>query len=101
MHAADRLRQRGVQPFHQRPGREDEVDAGRFEIGRQIGMEQPCGLAELAHVAEHGDAAAAGTWPGLGQHLEGGAHGGRAGVVAVVDHHDARDAAIFTRWPRP
>ncbi len=51
------------------------------------------GVAELAHLAEDGDRAGAGTAPDAGQGRERSAHRVGVGVVGVVDHADVRRAA--------
>ena len=59
MRAAHRVRQRRRRAAPSAARQEDEVDLGGGEVRRQAAMQLRRGVAQLAHVAEHGDAPAA------------------------------------------
>ena len=72
-----------------RPDGDQHVDPGGRRVGADLRVVLALGGPELEHVAEHRDAASGGLLHG--EVVEGGAHGERVGVVAVVD--DGRAAA--------
>ena len=71
--------------LHQRAGEEDAVDRAPRPSCGEAGMKRRRRAAELQHVAEDGDPAAARRRLGLAEEGERRPHRGRVGVVALVD----------------
>ena len=67
--------------------RNQQIEPGRRGRAADVFVQLHRAIAEFEHLAEHGDPAARRL--GRAQHVERAARGGRAGVVAVVDHDDA------------
>ena len=93
-------RQGVVQPRHVRAAGEarGRPPARSTDVG-QRGMQVARQLAQLQHVAEHGDAPAG----RLAEHGQGRAHRGRVGVVALVEQQRParRRRRSGARSPRP
>ena len=71
---------------HQRARGEDEIDPGGFEIAGEFGVPTLCRLAELQHVAEHGEPPSARRERSyLGERYDCRANGHRARVVTLID----------------
>jgi hypothetical protein len=68
-----------------RPGTDgdQQADAGGRRVGPDLAMVLALAGSELEHVAEHRDASSGGFLHG--EVVQGGAHGQRVGVVAVID----------------
>ena len=85
MCAALRLRQAFVQGGHAAAAGENQIDAGLGQRPSEACVHLHRLFAQFQHVAEDGNAATALADGGAAEHLEGGTHGCRVGVVAVVD----------------
>jgi hypothetical protein len=80
----------------QRAQRVQPLDAACTRMGPGLGVELRPLVAHLAHIAQHQQARRG----QFGQHLDGGVHGVRVGVVAVVHHGDGALAATHTQRTR-
>ena len=102
----DRFRQRISQRRHFRSGEPDVFDAGRKQWPGKLGVNAGGEFAHLQHVAEDRDAPPLTCRLGRCEHGDRRAHGGRVGIVAVVDkcqdafrHHElvTRTASLDRR----
>ena len=86
--AALRGRQVVEQQLHHRTTGKNQIDAGRVNRLLQAAVQLGRRFAQLQHVAQHGDAARESLARRRRHGRQRGAHGGRIGVVALVDQQD-------------
>ena len=87
--AAPDARQAVEQPAHLGPGGEDQIDPGLLERCREFDVGGARIRAQFQHVAQNRDPPPAGSGLAETEHVEGGAHRGRACIVALVDQRPA------------